>query len=483
MKTDLKQSLNRAVDQLPHPSFSDIADPPVQKMKTMDRFTAQEERISRRQFNRFYRYAVPIFICLLLVLPGFGYVRGNLLVDSTIDLDVNPSIEITINRKDRVLQVKGLNSDAREILADTDYRSWDVREAVSDLIVRLSSREYISRDKRTVLLSVDSKSQENADRIKRELSDSIEAALAGTGIQPLVVRQSRPRDRDLSQKAAGYHISSGKMRLVVEAKRKAPERDEQELAGSAVDELYRLLRSGGEAKPNWLEIDDDWDDDLDEADEPDLDEDDDDEWDSDGDDRKEGSGGAGDEAPHADGGKKDSNGGAAGQQNGRGDDDDRDRDADGDDRGKDSNDDDRDRDSDDDDGRGRDFDDDDGDRGKDSDDGDRGKDSDDDDRGKGSDDDRDKGSDDDGGNRWRDSGGDQVKDSDDDEGNRGRDSDDDDGREKDSGPGGKKEDSDGDDHGQAEDHDNGSDDDRDSDSDDDDSDDGGDSDDSDSDDD
>ena len=46
MKTDLKQSLNRAVDQLPHPSFSDIADPPVQKMKTMDRFTAQEERES-----------------------------------------------------------------------------------------------------------------------------------------------------------------------------------------------------------------------------------------------------------------------------------------------------------------------------------------------------------------------------------------------------------------------------------------------------
>lgn len=278
MKTDLKQSLNRGVDQLPHPSFSDIADPPVQKMKTMDRFTAQEERSPQKQSRRFYRYAVPVFLCLLLALPGFGYIRGNLLVDSTIDLDVNPSIEITINRKDRVLRVRGLNGDAGEILADTDYRNWDVRDAVGDLVIRLSDRDYIGRDKRTVLLSVDSRSQGNADRIKRELSDSIEAALDGAGIRPLIVRQSSPRDRSLKEKADEYQISIGKMRLVEEVRRKAPDLDERELARTPVDELYRLLRSGGEEKPDWLEIDGDWDEEMDddgyEEEEPEADDED-----------------------------------------------------------------------------------------------------------------------------------------------------------------------------------------------------------------
>ena len=295
MKTDLKQSLNRAVDQLPHPSFRDIADPPVIKMETMDRFAAQEEKSWRKDLKQFYRYAVPVFLCLLLLLPGFGYVRSNLLVDGISDLDVNPSIEITINRRDRVLQVTGLNEEAVEILAGTDYRTWDVREAVGDLILRLNDKQYISRNQRTVLLSVDSKNPEKAERIKQELSASIEAALAGTEIQPLVVRQSRPKDRDLQKRANEYHISSGKMRLVEEAARKAPDRDERELAGTAVDELYRLLRNGGGGRPDWLETDrdpdEDWDsddqdddDDGQDRDEKEADQDDDDRDDDDRDD-------------------------------------------------------------------------------------------------------------------------------------------------------------------------------------------------------
>lgn len=277
MKTDLKQSLNRAVDQLPHPSFRDIADPPVIKMETMDRFAAQEEKSRRKDWKQFYRYAVPVFLCLLLLLPGFGYVRSNLLVDGIIDLDVNPSIEITINRRDRVLQVTGLNEEAVEILAGTDYRTWDVRDVVGDLILRLNDKQYISRNQRTVLLSVDSKNPEKAERIKQELSASIEAALAGTEIQPLVVRQSRPKDRDLQKRANEYHISSGKMRLVEEAARKAPDRDERELAGTAVDELYRLLRNGGGGRPDWLETDrdadEDWDSDDQDGDDDDQDRD------------------------------------------------------------------------------------------------------------------------------------------------------------------------------------------------------------------
>ncbi len=282
MKTDLKQSLNRAVDQLPHPSFRNIADQPVIKMEVMDRIAVQEENVHRKYSKQFYRYAVPVFLCLLLLLPGFGYVRSNLLVDGIIDLDVNPSIEITINRRDRVLQVKGLNEEAREVLAGTDYRTWDVRDAVGDLVLRLNDRQYISRDQRTVLLSVESKSPEKTERIKKELSASIEAALAGTEIQPLVVRQSRPKDHGLQKKANEYHISSGKMRLVEEAARKAPDRDERELAGSAVDELYRLLRNGGGGRPDWLETDRDLDDDR-EGDWDDQDRDEDDGWDGDDD--------------------------------------------------------------------------------------------------------------------------------------------------------------------------------------------------------
>lgn len=336
MKTDLKQSLNRAVDQLPHPSFRDIADQPVIKLEVMDRIAVQEENVHRKFSKQFYRYAVPVFLCLLLLLPGFGYVRSNLLVDGIIDLDVNPSIEITINRRDRVLQVKGLNEEAREVLDGTDYRTWDVRDAVGDLVLRLNDRQYISRDQRTVLLSVESKSPEKTERIKKELSASIEAALAGTEIQPLVVRQSRPKDHGLQKKANEYHISSGKMRLVEEAARKAPDRDERELAGSAVDELYRLLRNGGGGRPDWLETDRDLDDDRDgDWDDQDRDEDDGRDGDDDGQERDKEAAGRDDEGRDDDDDRDDEDWDDDGHTRGNGgnhtrDNDGEDRDSDGD---------------------------------------------------------------------------------------------------------------------------------------------------------
>ena len=73
MKTDLKQSLNRAVDQLPHPSFRDIADQPVIKLEVMDRIAVQEENVHRKYSKQFYRYAVPVFLCLQQPAGGWHY--------------------------------------------------------------------------------------------------------------------------------------------------------------------------------------------------------------------------------------------------------------------------------------------------------------------------------------------------------------------------------------------------------------------------
>ena len=53
----------------------------------------------------------------VVVVAGAGIFGYNYMaVDSVIGIDVNPSIELEINRQDKVLKAEALNQDANEIL-------------------------------------------------------------------------------------------------------------------------------------------------------------------------------------------------------------------------------------------------------------------------------------------------------------------------------------------------------------------------------
>lgn len=276
MKKDVKQSLNQAIDRLPHPTFEEIADTPVEKMEKMDAITRQTPAERKRRLGSVYRLAVPACLSLMLA-AGLGnqYVRQNLMVDSVIDIDVNPSFEITSNKKDRVLQVEGLNAEAADLLKGRNYKGWEVNEAVEALLITLDDGRYLDAERNTILLSVSSKDTRKAERMRNELDQWISQVLSDAGIRPVVVRQERSEDEQLAQKAVQYQISPGKMQLVEALTRQEPSLQEETLAQAPVEELYRILRQQEKAVPDWLEVDEeDWyDDDRDEEDHDDDDRD------------------------------------------------------------------------------------------------------------------------------------------------------------------------------------------------------------------
>ena len=65
------------------------------------------------------RWTSLIAACLAVMLLGGGlfYQRAN-AVASVVSLDVNPSIELKVNRSEKVLVCTLLNEDAKAILAD-----------------------------------------------------------------------------------------------------------------------------------------------------------------------------------------------------------------------------------------------------------------------------------------------------------------------------------------------------------------------------
>ena len=75
---------------------------------------------------------LPVAACLVLVLLGAGWLYATPTV--SIYIDVNPSVELAVNRFDRVVSATGRNDDGQALLESLDLRNLDCTQAVEELL-------------------------------------------------------------------------------------------------------------------------------------------------------------------------------------------------------------------------------------------------------------------------------------------------------------------------------------------------------------
>ena len=61
---------------------------------------------------------------------------------SYVSLDVNPSIEYTLNRFDRVLDYTAVNGDGEEILKNLQLKNEDIEEAIKATVAEIAAQGY-----------------------------------------------------------------------------------------------------------------------------------------------------------------------------------------------------------------------------------------------------------------------------------------------------------------------------------------------------
>lgn len=108
--------------------------------------SAISEQIQRRQPKRRHRlYPALAALCLVLVLSGFGYWLY-FVPTAFISVDVNPSLELSINRFDRILAVTGYNDDGWEIANSLNLQNMDYRQALQELLNSQQIEAYLNED-------------------------------------------------------------------------------------------------------------------------------------------------------------------------------------------------------------------------------------------------------------------------------------------------------------------------------------------------
>lgn len=156
----LKYALNSAMFDNVH-----AEDELIRRTKKM--INEQTQIVSPKQ--RIYsRRLTAVCACLVLIVAGIGGYQFYMVSVSAISVDVNPSIELEVNRMDKIVDVNSYNDDGQELADSVNLKNLSYSEALDVLMNSAIMSSYLEKGEFvsiTVIGSTDEKSEEMLTKI------------------------------------------------------------------------------------------------------------------------------------------------------------------------------------------------------------------------------------------------------------------------------------------------------------------------------
>ena len=197
---------------------------------------------------------------LFLIVAGVAgtYSYNNVLACSYVSLDINPSIEYTLNRQDKVVAVKGLNNDGQKIADELlSVRKVTLKEALQETKQLLTKKNYLkSGSSEDVLIDISANNSARKDTLKKEALSVFDTEQT-KGELNLVLTESDLKEH---KRASSLGISTGEYKQIQYIKNKSEKVGDNQYndyvlqaSDIAIYKDYtvsQLLESSGQGKKN-----------------------------------------------------------------------------------------------------------------------------------------------------------------------------------------------------------------------------------------
>lgn len=120
-----------------------------------------------------YRYASLAAAIVLILMMGLMYYNNNLAVFSVVTMDINPSVEVSLNKNNKVISLEALNDDG-DYLLDVDVEGLLIDDAIALLVEEAKIDGFIIDDQDAFIVITTVALKDDAS----VRSDEIEALLA-----------------------------------------------------------------------------------------------------------------------------------------------------------------------------------------------------------------------------------------------------------------------------------------------------------------
>ncbi len=174
-----------------------------------------------------------IILTLIIILFGIYHYISNNKIASTITLDVNPSILIHLNKKDKILNVISLNEDGKKILRD-DYKGKTLDKSLNSIASNLMENGYVTEEQNTILISVEGNITE------KDVTSKIKKTFKEKNVECNVIVQKI--EESSKEKANEYNISNSKASYIEEIVKDNAEYKFEDLKDLSIEELNSISK-------------------------------------------------------------------------------------------------------------------------------------------------------------------------------------------------------------------------------------------------
>ncbi len=201
--------------------------------------TNGESKASKRAFLT--RMATLAATFLIFVAISFAFVYTYALEADVVYIDVNPSLELSLNRRNTIIRVKYLNEDARALFEEVDLKGKNMDDGLEIIMQALDSGGYMEKEDSEVYIAVYSDNEKKASQRLSELASGVAECEKKHDREPTI--NTIEVDRNDKKQSGQKGISPNKYHFIKEILELSDDNTEEELSEMSVKELRRLCNS------------------------------------------------------------------------------------------------------------------------------------------------------------------------------------------------------------------------------------------------
>ncbi len=197
---------------------------------------------TNKRFN--VKKLAAVAAALVVLVVGIAFIVLNPVGDnivSTVSIDVNPSVNIQLDKDERVIDVIPFNEDGKKIIGTMDFKGSDLTVTINALVGSMLRNGYLSEITNSVLVTVEGDNHEKNEAIQKKVEDEIEAVLQGGTFQAAIVEQEiLDADDKIEAFAKKHGISESKAEFVHALAKELTQYTPEQLAKLSINELNIL---------------------------------------------------------------------------------------------------------------------------------------------------------------------------------------------------------------------------------------------------
>ncbi|GLX67610.1 anti-sigma factor domain-containing protein [Paenibacillus glycanilyticus] len=208
-----------------------------------------ETSAPKRKPKQVYWYSGAAAAVLLFFLPFFYLTTAEAHpVVAYVSLDINPSIELGVDKQQRVQELKGLNGDGQAIVSKLDYKGKPLETVAASIMSTVASEHYLDKPDKDIVIT--SLALNNADDLEQTVAGAVDQKVKDTIKQIDSTKEANVTvlsvPTEVRDEAKANGISSGKMAVYLMAKDEGYEIELEQLKAQSIAEVTE--KAGGVKK-------------------------------------------------------------------------------------------------------------------------------------------------------------------------------------------------------------------------------------------